>query len=286
MSSQAPLSIVFSGGGCRAFWSLGVYRAIADKLPPLKELAGVSAGSAMSLGVASGTVDHMIEVFKDRTGKNARNIYPERWLIGKRAFPHEDMYRGTILDCVVGDAWDTMLSGPPVRILQAYVAAGRPVWRTTWRAVSQYRQRRKAGEVHGPLTPYDGIVEEVDSSHNATVPGDLADYVLKSSTSPPVTSIPREDGKMYLDGSLVDAVPLRALTPEAQAGRVMILLTRCYPEGKLPQKENHLYLMPSVPPPIHKWDYTSPAAIQLALDAGERDATAQLARIEAFLSGS
>ena len=128
-------------------------------------------------------------------------------------------------------------------------------------------------------------MEEVDCSHNATAPTDLADYVLKSSTSPPVTSIPREDGKMYLDGSLVDAVPLRALTPEAQAGRVLILLTRCYPEDKLPKKDNHLYVMPSVPPPIHKWDYTRPEAIQKALDAGERDATQQMARIEAFLSG-
>ena len=39
-----PFSVVFSGGGCRAFWCLGVWHGLVERVPEPGEIAGVSAG--------------------------------------------------------------------------------------------------------------------------------------------------------------------------------------------------------------------------------------------------
>lgn len=283
---SSPFSIVFAGGGCRSFWSLGAYRALRDRLPRPAEIAGVSAGSAMALAVATDTVDRMLEIFLAKTDANRRNFYPERLLVGRRAFPHEQMYRSTVAQCLEEGGWEQLSTAPRVRILQAFVEPGRPVIRTIYAAVRAYTARRKGGELHGPEAPYDGIGEEVDIAQDAETAADLIDRVLRSSTSPPVTSLPTIEGKTYVDGSVVDAVPVRALSAGARAGRVLVLLTRRYPGGSLPATPNHLYLMPSAPPPIHKWDYTSPDRITDALNAGLEDAKGFVARVDAFLGTS
>jgi len=276
-------SVVFAGGGCRAFWSLGVWHALSDDCPEIREWAGVSAGSAMAIASATGSAEEVVEEFCRRTAANARNLYPTRALRGQRMFPHEAIYRATIATMLTPDRWHTLMAAGPVRILHAYIEPGRSVPRTVFGALMAYRRRRKLGGVHGPETPYPGVSEEVAIAQEASAPDEVIDHVLSSSASPPVTATPRRDGRVYFDGSLVDNVPLRALSNDAQRDRVLILLTRPASPADRPDSPTRLYLAPNAPVPIHKWDYASPDRVRRTFELGLADGRHYRDRVQRFL---
>lgn len=280
---MSEVSIVFAGGGCRTFWALGAYVSLADLVRPI-EIAGVSAGSAMSLVAATGQETELVGAFCARTAKNPRNVYPERLLLGGSLFPQEAMYRATIDELLGDDGLQRLARGPKVKILQAYVEPGRPVLPTVASAWWQYAGRRRRGVLHGPELPHPGIVAEVDTAHEARDLADLADRVLRSSASPPVTKVQRVAGRTYFDGSLVCPVPVRALGPQARAGKVLVFLNRPSSEAKV--AGNLRYIAPSAPVPIHKWDYTSPTRVRQAFDAGRRDGEGLRGEIARFLGSS
>ncbi len=273
-TSSLPFSVVFAGGGCRTFWALGAHQALADILPPVDEWAGVSAGSAMAVFAAAGSADAAMEAFVRLTGENERNFYPGRVFGSGRVFPHENIYRGAIAEALPDEAMATLRGGAPARILLAWVEADRPTWPTGLRATAAYNGRKKQGDLHGPEEPFPGLGWGVVTAQDAPDAPTIVEWVLRSSTSPPVTAIPVEDGRHFVDGGLVDNVPLRALSAEAQAGRVFSLLSRPVPPANLPRTPTRFYLQPSAPVPIHKWDYTSPDMVQATYDMGRRDAEA------------
>ena len=284
MSAREPISIVFAGGGCRTFWSLGAYEVLSSALPTIREWAGVSAGSAMAISAASNSTGEVLEAFKRRVGENRWNCYPWRPLLGQRAFPQEAIYRATMREVMDESAQARLQSASPVRILQAYVQQGRPMYSTVYKALRAYSRRRKAQRVHGPETPPDGIGEAVFNAQSADALETLIDQVIASSATPPVTSTPTLNGCVYFDGSLVDNVPVRALTPAAREGKVLVLLNRPMPAEHLPNTSTRLYLMPKDRVPVHKWDYTSPDKVQATVEQGRRDAEGALAAVRAFTS--
>jgi predicted acylesterase/phospholipase RssA len=275
------MSVVFAGGGCRTFWALGAYTALADLATPI-EFAGVSAGAAMALGAATRQEEALVAAFCARVSANPRNVYPERLLLGRPVFPQEAMYRATVHDLLGGASFGRLAGAPPVRMLQAYVEPGWPVSRTVARAWWAYAGRRRQNLLHGPEAPHPGIAAEVDTAQEATDVDNLADRVLRTSASPPVTGVQRIAGRTYFDGCLVDPVPLRALSQRARAGAVLVLLNRPRPpEG--PTGKVH-YFAPPAPVPIQKWDYTSPQRVRQAFDMGRRNGEAARAAVAQFLA--
>lgn len=276
------ISLVFAGGGCRTFWALGAYASLAD-LVSVAEFAGASAGAAMALAAATGQEEALIRTFCARTAANPRNVYPERLLQRRPVFPQAAMYRGTMRDLLDATALTRLAKAPRVRIQQAYVEPGRPVAPTVARAWWAYASRRRRGLLHGPEAPFPGIVSEVDTAQEATGVEDLIERVMRSSASPPVTPILREANRIYFDGSLVDAVPVRALSAEARAGKVLVLLNR--PHAWSGGGESVRYLAPSREVPIHKWDYTSPELVRRTYEMGRRDGEAARSMISGFVRG-
>ena len=275
------MSVVFAGGGCRTFWALGAYTALADLATPI-EFAGVSAGAAMALGAATRQEQALVAAFCDRVAVNRRNVYPERLLLGRPVFPQEAMYRATVHDLLGGADFARLADAPPVRMLQAYVEPGWPVSRTVASAWWAFAARRRRNLLHGPDVPHPGLAAEVDIAHEVADVGDLADRVLRTSASPPVTGVQRVGGRTYFDGCLVDPVPVRVLSERARAGAVLVLLNRpCPPEAS---RGNVCYLAPPAPVPIHKWDYTSAERIRRAFDTGRHDGEAARVAVARFLS--
>jgi len=279
---MSEMSVVFAGGGCRTFWALGAHVALAE-LATTVELAGVSAGAAMALAVATSQEEALVAVFSARTAVNRRNVYPERLVLGRPVFPQEAMYRGTMFELLDAASLGRLARAPRVRIQQAYVEPGRPVVSTVARAWWAYAARRRRGLLHGPDVPHPGIAGEVDTAQDATSVADLAERVLRSSASPPVTPIQRASGRIYFDGCLVDAAPVRALGAAARAGKVLVLLNR--PHALPAVVDNVCYVAPSQPVPIHKWDYTSPERVRQAYDMGRRDGEAARVTVARFLAG-
>ena len=280
---NASLSVVFAGGGCRAFWSLGVWSALQQEIPNVREWAGVSAGSAMAIASATGTAEPVVDGFVRRTGENKRNLYFGRLFGSGRAFPHEEIYRATIREFLTDDVLTTLQAASPVRILHAYVEPGRSVTRTVFGALMAYRNRRKLHGVHGPDTPPPGIGEEVVTAQDARDAQQIVDHVMSSSASPPVTATPKRDGRVYFDGSLVDNVPVRALSEAARSGPTLVLLTRPTEIAHRPNSDTRLYLAPESPVPVHKWDYTSPDLIAKTFELGAEDGRRHLDEVRRFL---
>jgi predicted acylesterase/phospholipase RssA len=274
---DSPFSIALAGGGCRAFWSLGVLEALRDELPPVTEWAGVSAGAAMAALFLTGSSREVLSHFERATAANPRNFYPDRLLRGGRPFPHEAMYRAALELGLGGDgAFARLKAAPPLRLLQAYLDPGAPRWRTVTRGLWAYRQQKRRGDLHGADVPPPGIGWFAVTAQEASDAPALIEAILASSATPPITRAIERDGRLLVDGGLVDNVPLRALSPAAQAGRVLVLLTRDRHAGSAPvlHTATRLYLAPSRAVPVVKFDYTSPhlvrATFELGLSDGER----------------
>ena len=114
-----------------------------------------------------------------------------------------------------------------------------------------------------------GFTGEVVSVRECADPEALAELLLMSSCTPPVLPVMHRNGRPVLDGGLVDNVPVSAVEPSN--GPVLVLLTRRYPVDRLPHIPDRLYVQPSSPISVYKWDYTNPRGMQEAYDLGRKD---------------
>lgn len=278
-------SVVLAGGGCRTAWSVGLLEELRAELPEPREWAGVSAGSCMALGLAARSTAAMMACFLARARVNPRNVYPER--LGRGAvFPHEAIYRATVAAGLDDGGLERLQAAGPVRILLAHTMPGARFVPALWGALRDYRARKRAAILHGPEDAPSGFALEVLTAQALGSAAAIEDAVLASSATPLVTQLPRRDGRTYVDGGFVENVPVRALSPEAQAGKVLVLLTRPAPVASLPASRERLYLAPEDDVPIAKWDYTSPAKLEATFESGRRAARRWRAHILDWLAGA
>ena len=111
-----------------------------------------------------------------------------------------------------------------------------------------------------------------------------------SSTIPPITPIHTKAGRRYLDGGLIDNVPIRALPAEARAegSKILCLISHRVPVPRAPVRiadgAEVLYLSALDELPVRVWDYTSPERVHAAIELGRRNATTLLDRVTRFIA--
>ncbi|NVB37418.1 patatin-like phospholipase family protein [Pseudenhygromyxa sp. WMMC2535] len=285
------LSIVLSGGGCKAFWAMGAYDVLGDVLPQVTHWAGVSAGAGMALARAADRFDECLELFLEAVEHNARNVYPQKILKRERAFPHDDIYRAAVRRVFHEGGFERLRAGAPVYILLSYIKAGYPQLPTSWSAVRKFAEARKRKDLHGPEAVPRGIGQQVVCSRDAIDTEQLLDWVMMSSTIPPFTRVQRRAGRTYLDGGLIDNAPIRALPAEArgEGRKVLCLISHAKPTPtgsvRAPSGAQVLYLAARRELPVRIWDYTSPERIREIIEIGREDGAAHRGRLEAFLNG-
>jgi predicted acylesterase/phospholipase RssA len=272
-------AVVFAGGGCRCFWQLGFWKVVAPELALAPQVVGaVSAGAAMACLIFGGRAEAGLASFKRRTAANPRNAYPENLLRRAPVFPHERIYRDTILESLDAAALERLRRGPDIHVLLARP----PQWLgprlSILAAFGVYQvENLLRPSVHPWLGRRAGFVTEAVSLRSCRTPEEVTDLILHSSCTPPLTRAYRRDRRPVLDGALVDNAPVGVVG--RRHARTLVLLTERYPEELLPQVDGRTYVQPSTPIPIHKWDYTSPAGVQATYDLGRRDG-------ERFLRGA
>jgi hypothetical protein len=268
-------SVVFAGGGCRCFWQLGLWSVAGAALDIRPRVAtGVSAGAAMACVALLGRCEETLRRFKAATARNPKNVYPENLLRGGRVFPHHAMYREAILHAVDAAGLERLRTGPTdLGILLACAPRGLGTHLSLLLGLGCYVVEKRFGDpVHSELAHRVGFAAELVSARSCRTPSELADLILASSCTPPFTPAMRRGGRPVLDGSLVDCAPLATTT-----GRTLVLLSRSY--GRTPEaRADRVYLGPSEPIAVSKWDYTSPDALQRAYDLGRRDGEAFVRR--------
>jgi predicted patatin/cPLA2 family phospholipase len=264
-------AVVFAGGGCRCVWQLGFWDVAAPALALSPRTVGaVSAGAAMACMVFSDTVELGLAYFKRRAAANQRNAYPLNVFRGKPVFPHEEIYRDTILASLDGAAFERLRAGPDIRILLTRP----PRWLGPRSSlllgfVAYELDNLVARSVHAMVGRRIGFEPEVALVRDCRSREDVADLILHSSCTPPFTSALRRGNRPVLDGGLIDAAPVEVVG--APAPRTLVLLTKPCREDEVPRIAGRTYVRPSGPVPVHKWDYTSPAGVQQAFDLGRRD---------------
>lgn len=264
-------SLVLAGGGCRCVWQIGFLETVARELDLRpQQVAAVSAGSAMACMFFSGAIEPGLEYFTERVTQNERNFYPENVLGEAPVFPHEEIYRATILHACDEAAFRRLQDGPDIRVLLSRP----PQWLGSFGGVAVGFLAYEAEKLFSPgmhpeLARQIGFTSDVVSIRECSSREALANLILQSSCTPPFTPVYERDGAPVLDGGLVDNVPVSALTP--QATRTLVLLTRRYAESLVPEREGFTYVQPSESIPVDKWDYASPDRLRETLDLGRRD---------------
>lgn len=283
------LSVVLAGGGCKTFWGMGALRTLEDQLPPITSWAGTSAGAVMALVRVSERVDESYRYFLELTAANRRNLDLRQALRGGPLFPHAALTRKILRFVFAEGGFARIRRGAPVHILMSYLAPGRPALRTGLAALRSFEMRSRAGRYHGPSQPRPGLGARVVRSTDAMDPDQLLEWIFMASSTPPVTPLVRRGGRRYLDGALIDNVPVRALPESALRGKILVLLSSPYKVARrwlrLPEGGQILYLAPADELPVQTWDYTSPGAVRATYELGMREAAVLRRRVEALLHG-
>jgi predicted acylesterase/phospholipase RssA len=253
-------------------------------LPQPAEWSGSSAGAAMSLIASTGRTEEVLGFFVDATRANRRNVYPLNAFIPRRkVFPHEAMYRNGLACALDGTGWETLRRASPVRVLLAYVRPGEPFGRSLLGAIRGYRRRSRQRILHGDPDLPRGVATETVTLQTVDSPQTAVDTIMTSSATWPITALPRVAGRTYIDAGAVDALPVRALSARAQRGKILVLLSDCFPHAELPDRPRRLYLAPADEPSVARWDYASPDKVLATFERGRRDGRRWRSRIQDFL---
>jgi predicted acylesterase/phospholipase RssA len=265
-------SVVMAGGGSRTFWHAGFWAEVEEplRLRPT-QIATVSAGAAMACAIVSRRVPQVLRLFQDATRRNPKNAYWENLLREAPVFPHERMYRKALLDFIDTEVLRLIHAGPDLRVLLGHAPSWLGPRAGAALAAAAYNfDKRVWKNVHPRLPSKLGFRAEVVSVRECPTPEVLADLILGSSCTPPMTSLQRWRGRYVLDGGVIDNVPVCALAPAP--GPVLVLLSRQY--DNVPNVPERTYVQPSQPIPVTAWDYTNPDGLQVTYDLGRRDGEA------------
>jgi predicted acylesterase/phospholipase RssA len=265
-------TIVFAGGGSRCLWQAGFMKRLQkDVHVTPNAVAAVSAGSTVAAAFFADRGEFALDYFSELTAKNPRNFYPSRVLGSQAAFPHERMYRQAILAIFDAPSFAKLAEAPPIHVLLTRPPAWLGPRASVLLAFSAYTLEKKLNNpVHPTFPPKLGFQPETAIAQDCSTAAELADLLLSSSSTPPFTPVMNWRNGTALDGGLIDNVPVSAL-PRSD-GKTLVLLSRRYSDDSIPKLPDRLYVQPSHPIPISKWDYTNPSGLRQAFELGQKDA--------------
>jgi predicted acylesterase/phospholipase RssA len=268
--------LTLAGGGNRAFWQLGILERWWPELSPrLGSVAACSAGASMAITWLSGRQDETHQYWLGRRSHVTRNFEWGRLLTGRRPTPHEPIYRDTLRHALAEGGLERIRALPfPVLILTASFPQWMPVPVATAAGMTAYSIERqlRMGKLHPRSARLIGFRPVIVDARTCQEPEDLVDLVLASSATPPFTAIGRHRGRRLLDGGMVDNAPAFVAEQAGGVERNMVLLTRPYPDESVGWKGTRLYLCPTEPVPINRWDYTSADRVEATVRLGRVDA--------------
>lgn len=269
-------NMIFAGGGSRCLWQLGFWEGANTAGLGLADTvdfaASTSAGCAMATAALVGRPAEALELFKELTARNPRNIHWQnlRPGSGKPLLPHMEMYRAALESFLVPEDMER-LSTKRLEFLMAEFPSYLPSSLGTMLAFSVYGlEKHLTGSLHPRWTRKLGFQPLTKGNQDAENVADLINIILASSTVPPVLPTKGYKGLRVLDGGIIDNVP--AHLADQRAGQTLVLLSKKY-RKPLPAPGRRIYAQPSEPVRIDKFDYANPGALQATYDLGLRDGT-------------
>lgn len=284
--------LALAGGGCKAFFGLGVAHILLKEGAPIVSMAGTSAGSGMSLAALAGEAENVVEYFRRATARNPANFYWSKLLRGQRPFPHERMYRRTLMTYMNTE----FLQKTRVKIALNTLLVPQYLYPTAWKRAklltvlgrSFRRENQLAAQgiykrLCAPLVDEFGLKEVVFRNEDLDSDQMIVDVVMASSSVPPMVRFQKVRDQYYLDAGLYNNLPVRHL------GDVDLSIAVYYEpisRGQLEQSGDadgrHIeYVAPTETLPISTWDYANPEGVKGSFEIGLRAGEDLLRRLKA-----
>lgn len=282
------LGLTLAGGGNRSFYQQALLDVWGDRLwDRVAAVACVSAGAAIAVLSLSGrSASARVHWDGARRGLT-KNLDVSKLLRGERIAPHGPIYRSTIEFSLREGGLERVKNLPfPVWVLCAIPPKSLPITVATWLGLGAYSLEKKWNPklLHPQVGKQLGFREFVFDARACESPEEVADLVIASSSTPPFTPVGRFRGMDLLDGGICDNVPASLAEHELAVRKNLVLLTRPYPPGVSGEHGKRLYLEPSEPVPIERWDYREIAPVEETIALGRTDAARYAARLDAWLA--
>jgi predicted acylesterase/phospholipase RssA len=270
------LGLTLAGGGNRSFYQQALLETWGERLwDRVAALASVSAGAAIATLLLSGRAPQARVHWDGLRRGITKNLDVSRALRGERIAPHGRIYHSTLVHALSEGGLARLQATPfPVFVLCSLPPARVPTAVATWLGLGAYALEKRLAPrlLHPRAGQRLGFREFVFDARACQSPVELADLVLASSSTPPFTPVGNFRGARLLDGGLVDNVPASLVERVPGVRKNLVLLTRPYPSGVAGVHGERLYLEPSAPIPIERWDYTESAPVDATLALGRHDA--------------
>jgi predicted acylesterase/phospholipase RssA len=268
--------MTFAGGGNRAFYQLGLLTRWHDQLlPRTAAIASCSAGACVITTYLSGRRDEARQYWMDRTRGITRNFDWSKLLRGERPAPQGAIYRETLLVTFADGGLERIRSQPfPIYVLASSFPELVPSAMAVTLGITLYSIERSLRRAPHPRSPrLVGFKATAFDARECESVEELANLILASSATPPFTPLGAFRGQRLLDGGMIDNAPAFVVEerhPEARHS--IVFMSRPYHPSVMGIQGRRLYVAPTRPTPIDRWDYTRPHLLDDTVAMGEREA--------------
>jgi len=283
---ERDLALTFAGGGNRAFYQLGLLSRWQDALlPRVAAVASVSAGACVIMTLLSGRREEARQYWLNRARGITRNFDWRKLLRGERPAPQGEIYRDTLLATFADGGLERIREQPfPIYVLAAAFPWLLPRTLSAALGIGLYSAERSVRRAPHPKSPQViGFTPVAVDARACESVEELANLILASSATPPFTPIGNFRGLRLLDGGMIDNAPAFLAERHPEVKRSIVFLSRPYHPSVLGVQKHRLYLAPTHPTPINRWDYTRPHLLDETVAMGEREASIHQPLLDAYL---
>ena len=280
--------LTFAGGGNRSFYQLGLLtRWESTLLPRVAAVASVSAGACVIATFLSGRREEARRFWLDRARGITSNFDWRKLLRGERPAPQGEIYRETLLVTFADGGFERIRAQPfPIYVLAAQFPWLLPRLLSVALGIGLYSVERTLRRAPHPVSPaWLGFAPIAVDARLCESPEELATLILASSATPPFTPIGNFRGLRLLDGGMIDNAPaFMAEGRHPEARKSIVLMSRPYHPSVMGIQGRRLYIAPTVPTPIGRWDYTQPHLLEETVAMGEREAAIHQPLLDAYFA--
>jgi hypothetical protein len=218
--------------------------------------------------MTSARLELAMRCFRSHIANNKRNIYLSH-LFGRRPiFPQGAIYREALLRTFDQSALKALHAGPDIRILITRPSSSLPGYLGVFAGLAMCGLRGlEKRKFYARLAAQVGFSKEFVSVKKCRTPAELADLILASSCTPPVTPLYTFNGRTALDGGLLEKIPISGLPQEPRV-TLILLTTR---GRKLDHRPGFIYSEPSEQLRVASWDYAHPGRVDSLYALGKKD---------------
>jgi predicted acylesterase/phospholipase RssA len=288
-SITRDIALTFAGGGNRSFYQLGLLNAWHETLlPRTAVVSACSAGACVITTFLSGRREEARDFWMRRTRGITRNFDFSKLLTGEPVAPQGRIYRETLLVTFADGGLERIKAQPvPIYVLASEFPRLLPRLLSVALGIGIYSIERSIKRGPHPRAPSRilGFAPVTIDARLCESPEELANLILASSATPPFTPIGDFRGRKLLDGGMIDNAPAFLVDqkhPELRHN--IVLMSRPYHASVMGVQGKRLYIAPTQPPPIGRWDYTQPHLLDETVAMGEREAATHRPLLDAYLS--